>query len=67
MKLKELESILISPRGSISRAIVYDLETDTELEYGCSVEYAVANYGEREVKRISSAYVNFYPCVVITI
>lgn len=67
MKLKEMETVLVSPRGNITRTIVYDLETDTDLEYGCSVEYAVATYSDREVKRISAAYVNGYSCLVITI
>ena len=53
MKLRELKSILYSQTGNIQWAIVYDLETNTDIAR-CSIEGAVANYGGYEVKRITS-------------
>ena len=41
MKLKELKSILRSNRGSVQFAIVYDSKTNTDIENGCSIDYAV--------------------------
>lgn len=57
MKLKELSSILYSSRDNIQYCIVYDVKTNTDLENGCSVEYAIENYGEKEVKHLE-AFVN---------
>lgn len=54
MKLTDLEAILRSERGNIQFAIVYDSSKDEDLETGCSLEYAVKNYGDKEVKRISA-------------
>ena len=54
MKLKELKSILYSSRGSVQFAIVYDQEKNTDLASGCSIDYAVKEYGERELKRIEA-------------
>jgi hypothetical protein len=59
MKLNDIKLLLHSTTGAIQRAIVYDYENNQDVEHGCSVEYAVANYGECEVKRISS----YYNCV----
>ena len=56
MKLKELYSILRSRTGDIQFAIVYSLTTNKDLEYGCSVDYAIDHYGEYEVARIKSYY-----------
>jgi hypothetical protein len=54
MKLKELQSVLRSRRGGIQSAIVYDSASNTDLENGCSVEYAVEHYGDSEVQRIEA-------------
>ena len=54
MKLKDLKDVLTSERGSVQSAIVYDYNNNVDLVDGCSVEYAVANYGEYEVKRIGA-------------
>lgn len=67
MKLKDLESILSSESGAIQRTIVYDLEKNDDLECGCSIEFAVTNYGEREVKRIGSCYESGKDYLIITI
>ena len=63
MKLKDLKDILTSERCSIQDTIVYDYNNNADLETGCSVEYAVANYGEYEVKRIGA----FNNVLVITV
>jgi hypothetical protein len=54
MKLKELKSILYSTHGYVQFAIVYDIEKNTDIENGCSIEYAIKNHGEKEVKHIQA-------------
>lgn len=54
MKLKELKSILYSNRGCIQHCIVYDSSKDMDVEDGCTVEYAIEHYGDREVKHIEA-------------
>lgn len=54
MKLKSLKSILGSTRSHLQLAIVYDTKTGQDLRYGCSIEYAIKDYGEYEVEKISS-------------
>lgn len=69
MKLKELQPIIRSRIGNIQFAIVYDATHNKDLEYGCSVDYALDSYGEYEVTRIQSYYdhANFRDYLVITI
>ena len=55
MKLKELKSILFSNRGDIQWAIVYDYTNNVDLTEECAIEYAIANYGDRIVHRISAS------------
>ena len=57
MKLKDLSSVLHSRRGYIQSAIIWDETECRDLENGCSVEYAIKEYGERSVKRVE-AYEN---------
>ena len=52
MKLKELKSVLYSNRGSVQFAIVYDSKTNTDIENGCSIDYAVKTHGDKDVVRI---------------
>ncbi len=54
MKLKDLSTVLRSNRGSVQFAIVYDSKTNTDIEQGCSIEYAVAHHGDKEVRRIEA-------------
>jgi hypothetical protein len=54
MKLKELRSVLYSNRGSVQFAIVYDSKTNTDIENGCSIDYAVETHGDKEVIRIEA-------------
>lgn len=67
MKLKELKSILRSNIGQIQMAIVYDRKKNKDVGKG-SIEYVMKEYGEMEVKRISSC-IDFdgWDCLVITI
>lgn len=69
MKLKDLKPILYSTTGGIQWAVVYDLEKNEDIERCCSVEFAIAHYGECEVKRINSYYncENGNDYIVITI
>ena len=71
MKLKDLKSILYSDTGAIQWAIVYDHNKNEDLEKHCSIEFAVAHYGEYEVKRISACLDDSegftQRCLVITI
>lgn len=67
MKLKDLHSILCSNSREIQWAIVYDLKNNIDLEYNCSIDYAIKNYGEYEVIKINSCYENGRHSLVITI
>lgn len=68
MKLKELKSILHSNTGQIQMAIVYDIDNNKDLASG-SIEYAMKEYGEMEVNRISSCvkFKNGQDYLVITV
>lgn len=63
MKIKDLKSIIYSKTGDIQFVIIYDWATNTDIANECSMEYAICNYGDKEVKRIT-AYENN---IVITI
>ena len=54
MKLKELKTILYSTRNSVQFAIVYDSKTNTDIENGCAIDYAIQTYGDKEVIRIEA-------------
>ena len=54
MKLKDLSCVLYSTRGSVQFAIVYDQEKNADLISGCSIDHAVKEYGDREIKRIEA-------------
>ena len=54
MKLNDLSPVLRSYTGNIQFCIVYDLTEDVDLENGCSVEYAITHYGDREVQRLGA-------------
>lgn len=55
MKLKDLKPILHSCYGGgIQYAVVWDVAACIAIVNGCSIEYAIANYGDREVVRISA-------------
>lgn len=55
MKLNEFKPILRSiGMGAVQWAIVWDSEKCEDIVNGCSIEYAIANFGECEVQRISA-------------
>ena len=54
MKLRDLKNILYSTTGNVQFAIVYDPDTHTDLENGCSIDYAVKTYGDKEIERIEA-------------
>lgn len=64
MKLKELKSILENGGGHyIQSTILWEQDTNTDLENGASIEYVIKHYGERKVKNIRA----FENSLVITI
>lgn len=54
LKLRELAPVLRSSTGLIQMAIVYDIDTGTDIESGCSIDYAVKNYGDWYLDRITA-------------
>ena len=56
MKLEDLKDILWSQTGQIQWCIIYDWEHNTDIVPRCSVEHAVAHYGDVTVRRIYSCY-----------
>jgi len=56
MKLKDLKPILRSVTGNLQWAIVWGQTSQKALEEGCSIDYAVKEYGEYKVDRITSTY-----------
>lgn len=54
MKLKDLTSVLHSSEGSVQFAIVYDSKTNTVIENGCSIDFAVEKHGNEDVIRIGA-------------
>lgn len=54
MKIKDLTPVLYSTRGSVQFAVVYDQEQNCDIASGCSIDHAVKEYGERELKRIEA-------------
>jgi len=54
LKIKDLRKVLFSNKGAVQFAIVYDSNKHADLENGCTIDYVVAQYGERELKRIEA-------------
>ena len=52
MKLKDLKDIIYSSRDGIQSTIVYDAKTFEDIEFGCSIEFAIMMYGDKTIKRI---------------
>lgn len=63
MKLKDLKGIIYSNRDGVEIVIVYSTNTFKDIENGCSIEYAIEQYGDYDVKRIT----HDYGCLVIGI
>ena len=53
MKLEELKDVLYSTHGSVTKGIVYSLNTNKDIEEGV-IDYLVKKFGESEVKRIEA-------------
>ena len=54
MSIKDLQSVLYSNRGHVQFAILYDSETNADIEQGCSIDHIVEHHGDRELKRIEA-------------
>lgn len=55
MRLGELKSVLYSSIGDIQSVIIYSRTEHKEIKNGCSAEYAIKNYGEKELLQIQAA------------
>ncbi len=53
MTLNKLKDILYSTRDNILHCIIYDAVTFKDVEKGCSIEYAIKEYGNNEIARIT--------------
>ena len=56
MKVKDLKEVLWSPIGDMQSAVVYDLDRHEVVADGCSIEYAVAEFGEWHLCRLGSRW-----------
>ena len=54
MKLKDLKPILVNSGHYIQSTILWEQNTNTDLENGASIEYVISHYSEREVKNIKA-------------
>lgn len=55
LTLNDLRGILYSNRGNVQFAIIWDSKTGRDIENGCTIEYAIKNYGKRVVTRIEAS------------
>lgn len=67
MKLSELRPVLYSTTGNVLFCIIYDCNTNSDIEYGCSIEYAYKHYGNRAVKSITAAFEKGQSYIVISL
>ncbi len=65
MKLKDLKGIIYSDRDGVEMVIVYNANTFKDIENSCSIEYAIKEYGDYEVKRITHEYGCFVVGIVM--
>lgn len=54
MKVNELKGVLFSRVGDIQSVIIYSITEHKDIRNGCSAEYAIKNYGEKELLRIQA-------------
>lgn len=54
MKVNELKSVLFSSIDNIQSVIIYSGTEHKEIINGCSAEYAIKNYGDKELLRIQA-------------
>ena len=50
--LKDYADIIYSTRDFVVFVIIYDTATRKDVLFNCTIECAIEEYGEREVKRI---------------
>ena len=55
MKVNDLKSVLFSSMDNIQSVIIYSRTEHKEIKNGCSAEYAIKNYGEKELFRVQAA------------
>ena len=51
-KLKDYADVIYSTRDFMVFVIIYDTATRKDVLFNCTIECAIEEYGEREVKRI---------------
>ena len=51
-KLKDYTDVIYSTRDFVVFVIIYDTATRKDVLFNCTIECAIEEYGEREVKRI---------------
>ena len=51
-KLKDYADVLYSTRDFVVFTVIYDTATRKDILSGCTIECAIKEYGEKEVKRI---------------
>lgn len=54
IKLKDLKDVLYSTTGNIQRAVVWDMTNNKDIMDGCSIDYAVKEYGEYPLRHIEA-------------
>lgn len=54
MKLRDLAPVLFSRPGSFQSAVVYDIDKNADLMCGGSVDYALKEFGDRVLARITA-------------
>lgn len=54
MKVNELKSALYSRAGDMQSVIIYSITEHKDIRNGCSAEYAIKNYGDKELLRIQA-------------
>lgn len=53
MKLKDLKGIIRSSRDGVEMVTIYSEKTFDDINSSCSIEYAIEEYGNYEVKRVT--------------
>lgn len=52
MKIKDLKGIIRSGHGDIQSTIIWSIRERKDIINGCSIEYAIKNYGELEMENV---------------
>ena len=54
MKIKDLKGIAYSSHGCMQFAVLYNYNSQVDIENGCTVDYLIQEYGELELHRIQA-------------